>query len=86
MGAGNSFHLGELPGGLVFRIWRFHFCGPGSTPRLGTEIPLLAAACLGKKKILFCKFYRDVGRWEHGPSQSLGREALELRALALEGP
>lgn len=50
MGAGNSFHLGELPGGLVFRIWRFHFCGPGSTPRLGTEIPLLAAACLGKKK------------------------------------
>lgn len=63
MGAGNSFHLGELPGGLVFRIWRFHFCGPGSTPRLGTEIPLLAAACLGKKKkFCFANFTETLAR------------------------
>ena len=29
----------EFPGGLVVRIPGFHFCGPGSNPGRGTEIP-----------------------------------------------
>ena len=40
---------GEFPGGLVVRIGRFHWCGPGSVPCWGTEIPQ-AARCGQKKK------------------------------------
>ena len=41
---------GELPGGLVVRIWHFHFCGLDSMPGPGTEIPFQAAACVTRKK------------------------------------
>ena len=42
-----KWHVWEFPGGLVVRIW---WCGPGSIPALGTEIPHQAAACCGQRK------------------------------------
>ena len=39
----------EFPGGLVTRIWCFHYlCGLGSVPSQDTEAP--QAACLSQKK------------------------------------
>ena len=38
---------GELPGGLVVRIWHFHHYGLGSIPGLGTEITHQAAVYHG---------------------------------------
>ena len=40
----------ELPGSLLVRFWCFHYCGPGSIPDLGPEIPLQATGYSGKKK------------------------------------
>ena len=34
----------EFPGNLVVRTWCFHYCGLGSFPVLGTDIPYQAAA------------------------------------------
>ena len=39
----------ELPGGLVIRTRRFHWCGPGSIPGLGATIPHQAAVCRDQK-------------------------------------
>lgn len=33
--------LGDFPGGLVVRTWRFHYHGPGSIPDKGIKIPKL---------------------------------------------
>ena len=35
----DAHSLREFPGGLVFRIQCFHFCGLGSIPGVGIEIP-----------------------------------------------
>ena len=41
----NHFDVGELPGGLVVRIWHFYGHSLGSVPGLGPKIPHQATAC-----------------------------------------
>ena len=45
----------EFPGGLIVRIQCFHYCGMGSFPGLGIEIPGIEAMRYGQNILKITK-------------------------------
>ena len=70
----------EFPGSLVFRTQRFHCCGLGSIPGLGTEIPYQAAAHHGQEG------RKEERKWEFKTSLKVAVSGVPVMAQQLGNP